>query len=587
MIIDKRLLQLITPPTRRWIGITTLLGWLVTALNVAQIILIGTVIDRVLRNQSPAFWLLPAFVGIILLRAAAVWGGRQASHRAAAQTKLSLRKRLYAHILKLGPSFLGGQRTGALVNTAVEGVEGLEVYFGQYLPQLILGFTIPILLVGFISHLDGLTALVLLIAQLLIPVSLMVIQRRLRAVSGRFWGAANQLSAQFLDSLQGLPTLKMHNRSQAQGEKIREQSEHLRKDTMRLLAINQVSLFFIDWVSTLGTSVVAIGMAAWRFETGMFTFGEAVILVLLSLELARPLTLLGSFFHAGASGVAAAQHIFEVLKIQPQVDETSRPSLPGQFSPSIQFDNVHFSYETEQERRPALHGLTFDVQPGETVALVGASGAGKSSAVSLLFRFYDPQAGEIRLSGIPLKMLPLGWLREQLALVAQDTYLFYGSIADNLRLAKPDATQTEMEAAARAANIHEFIASLPAGYETQVGERGLSLSGGEAQRIAIARALLKNAPIVILDEATSYVDSENEASIRTSLEHLTAQKTVLMIAHRLSTVRNADRILVMEHGRVIEMGTHADLLKREGAYARLVAAQRIAVGEQGAEYEAQ
>lgn len=586
MILDKRLLQLIPPLTRRWICIAAFLGLLITALNVAQITLIGLLIDQVIQNQVPSPWLLPAFLGIIALRATAAWGGNQASHRAAAQTKLSLRQRLYAHILKLGPGFLGGQRTGALVNTAVEGVENLEVYFGSYLPQLVLGLTTPILLIAFISHLDGLAALVLLFGQLLIPVSLMVIQQRFRSVSARYWGTANKLSAQFLDSLQGLTTLKLYNRSQAQGEKIRQQSESLRQDTMRLLAVNQVSLFFIEWVSTLGTSVLAIGLAAWRLATGLLTFGEAVVLVLLSLELARPLALLGSFFHAGASGIAAAQHMFRVLETSPQVYESPQPRLPEQFIPSIQFDDVQFSYETEQERRPALHGLTFNIQPGETVALVGASGAGKSSVASLLFRFFDPQAGEIRLSGIPLKDLPLGWLREQLALVAQDTYLFYGSVADNLRLAKPNAAPAEMEAAARAANIHDLIAALPDGYETQVGERGLSLSGGQAQRIAIARALLKNAPIVILDEATSHVDGENEAVIRDSLEHLTARKTVLVIAHRLSTVRNADRILVIENGRLIEAGTHASLLNQNGAYARLISAQRIATVEQGADHAA-
>ncbi len=579
MLIDKRLLDLITTHARRWIGVAVLLGWLIVILNVVQIALIGGAVDQVFQVIPPPKWLLPVFLGIIALRAAATWVARLASHKAAEQTKLSLRERLYGHILKLGPGYLGGERTGALVNTAVEGIENLEVYFGLYLPQLVLGLTIPILLVIFITTLDWLSALVLLFSQPLIPLSLGVIQRQFRAASNRFWASANKLSAQFLDSLQGLTTLKMFTRSQAQGEAIQAQTEELRQDTMRILAVNQVSLFFIDWVSTLGTTVVAVGMAAWRLDSGVLSFGEALTLVLLSVELARPLMLLGSFFHAGVSGIAAAQRIFSILEIEPAVKGSPQATEPEGFKPEIQFEAVDFAYVEEQEnpkkQRPALHKLNMSIQPGETVALVGPSGAGKSTAINLLYRFFDPQGGEIRLSSIPLKTLPLDWLRAQIALVAQDTYLFFGTVAENLRLAKPDASQSELETAARAAHIHEFIAALPEGYQTQVGERGLTLSGGQAQRIAIARALLKDAPIVVLDEATSHVDAENEAAIQEAIERLTADKTVIIIAHRLSTIRDADRILVMADGQVIETGTHAALIAQNGPYARLVSAQRV------------
>ncbi|HEC35748.1 MAG TPA: thiol reductant ABC exporter subunit CydD, partial [Anaerolineae bacterium] len=570
MGLDKRLFEL-TCGTRRWIAATVALGWLIVALNVAQTVLVGRAIGDALEGQSGLRWLLVAFAVLVPVRAALNWAARLASHRAAAQTKLSLRDRLYEHMLKLGPGFLESERTGALVHTAVEGVEALEVYFGRYLPQFVLGMTIPLLLCACIAMVDWVTAVALLVALPFIPGSLMAIQRKLRMVSERYWASAGRLSAQFLDSLQGLTTLKMFNRSRARAEEIRAQTERFRQDTMRLLAVNLISLFFIDWVSTLGTTVVACGMAAWRLQAGAVTFGQAVTLALLSVELARPLILLGLYFHAGASGVAAAGHIFALLDTQPQVREAPdaarfrrreqaalgcRPTQHRLFQAGahVRFEDVRFAYD--EGERPALDGLSFEILPGETVALVGASGAGKSSVVNLLFRFFDPQEGQIYLDGHRLSDLLPDWLRRQLALVAQDTYLFYGTIAENLRLAKPDATRAELEAAARAANIHDFIASLPEGYETQVGERGLSLSGGQAQRIAIARALLKGAPIVILDEATSQVDAESEAAIQEALGRLTEHKTVLIIAHRLSTVRRASRILVLDEGRVVESGTH-------------------------------
>lgn len=579
----------LTPGVRLWIGAAVLLGLGIFAMNAVQIIVIGQLIDWAFQESPLVWWWLLIFLIVVLLRPIGTWLMRIVSNRITVHINLTLRERFFAHLQKLGPGYVQGERTGALVNTAVEGIGRVGVYFSSHLPQLVLSFTIPLVVVAYVATLDQLTALALLISQPLIPLLLIILSRRFGAVGQRFWEAVGALSAQFLDSLQGLPTLKMFEQGKVYAEVLQVQADKLRWITMDRLFLGLFALFFIEWVSTLGTVVVATGMVTWRLSEGLLTFGTAITIVLLSAELTRPMLSLWSALQAGPEGVSAAKQVVATLQTEPLVADAPEASAPDVCTPHIRLENVRFSYAaslpdstadeasaTSTEGPPALDGLSLEIQPGETVALVGSSGAGKTTIARLLCRFYDPQEGQVSLGSHALPALPLDWLRHQVTLVSQESYLFYGTIADNLRIARPEATPEEMEAAARVADIHETIAALPDGYDTLLGERGTVLSGGQAQRVALARAILKDAPILVLDEATSQVDAETEARIIQALQPRMQDKTVIMIAHRLSTVRNADRILVLEAGKVAEEGTHSSLLEQAGIYANLVAAQRVA-----------
>ncbi len=574
--VNRRLFAL-TRGVRVRIAIAAAFGLGASASGVARLAIQGSAVAMVFQHR-PFSEVLLTLLGVMLLplvRVALTMAKELTSYETAAIMKTRLRRLLYAHLLELGPSYLHKRRTGEVLLNTVECVEQLQTYFGQYLPQLVVASLAPIGIFVFMAILDLPSALIFLVFALLTLFAPIFFRKATAQASRGRRGAFSALAAEFVDAVQGLTTLKIFGQSGARGHVLAEKARDLYRTTMRVLAVNIASGGVGTLCMTLGAAV-ALCWGAVRVSQGTLEIRPLLIVLFLGVEVFRPLRELNQLYHQGLLAMSSAMGMLSLLDDQPDVVDPVRAHSSvlsrDRLEPTIRFEHVSFAYESG--KRPALDDLSFELPAGTTLGLVGPSGAGKSTVVNLLFRFYDPQQGRITIGGRDLREIPLDELRRQIAVVAQDTYLFYGTVTENLRLGKPDATPEEIEAAAKAANAHEFILGLKDGYETIIGERGQKLSGGQRQRIAIARAILKDAPILILDEATSHVDSENEALIQEALERLMRQRTTLVIAHRLSTVAGADRIVVLDRGCKVEEGTHAELLARGGVYARLVAQLR-------------
>ncbi|MBN1148397.1 MAG: thiol reductant ABC exporter subunit CydD [Anaerolineales bacterium] len=585
MNLDRRLLRQ-ARKSYFALALTIALGFGAGVLTVLQAGYLSRVVNRVFlggHSLGQVAGLLASLVGVMLLRALLAWGGEMAANAIAARVKIELRRALVERILAQGPAYARGERSGELSNLALQGIESLDAYFSQYLPGLALAALVPLAILAFVFPLDPLSGIILLLTAPLIPAFMTLIGNAAQALTRRQWVTLSRMSAYFLDVLQGLTTLKILGRSKAQSRVIADVSERFRQATMSVLRVTFLSALALEMIATLSTAVVAVQIGL-RLLYGRLAFEQALFILLLAPEFYLPLRLLGTRFHAGMSGVEAAKRVFEVLGDDRQATEDGRrepddlaipegdaqaPAWGGRSAAEVRFEDVAFAYE---DGRQALRGVSLAIPAGEKVALVGPSGSGKSSIAHLLLRFIRPGAGRITVGGLPLEGIPAQEWRQGVAWVSQNPYLFDDTVAANIRLARPEASLEQVIQAAQAAHAHEFIQALPQGYDTQVGERGARLSGGQAQRIALARAFLKEAWLVVLDEATANLDPEHEALLQESLERLLAGRSALIIAHRLNTVRLAGRVLVLEQGQVVESGTQAELLARGGLYWRMAQA---------------
>ena len=567
MMINKRLIGTVEE-SKKYIAGNVVSQWISLIANIAMMAAIAKMLQHLYEGNAGGRELaLTAIIAVVAIGVRFVCANISAkmSYLSSKMVKKTLRQMIYQKLLRLGSSYKEQANTSEIVQVTVEGVEQLETYFGAYLPQFFYAMLAPLTLFGVLSVVNFPSAVVLLICVPMIPVTIVMIQRWAKKLLSKYWGQYTALGDTFLENLQGLTTTKIYEADAFKHQEMNEQSERFRKITMKVLTMQLNSITIMDLIA-YGGAALGVILATIQLKEGQVDLFGCILIILLAADFFLPMRLLGSFFHIAMNGMAASDKIFRLLDLtEPERKVTSVPT-----ECSIRCCDLRFSYE---EGREILHGINMSFPKGSFTAIVGESGCGKSTISSILMGRNRGYIGEIMVGDIPLSEISEESLMKKFTYISHQSYLFKGTVRENLLMARSDASETALWNVLEQVKLADFLRNED-GLDTLLNENALNLSGGQRQRLALARALLHDSPVYIFDEATSNIDVESENDIMTQIYALAKTKTVILISHRLANVAGADNIYVLDQGNIVEEGNHKALLLQHGVYAKLWNAQQ-------------
>lgn len=562
MMINKRLINVV-PESRRYIAGNVFLQWCSLASNIALMTGIAYFLqglyERTIGRTQTVTMIIVA-VAALLVRFLCTAGASRMSYLSSKAVKRTLREKIYRKLLLLGASYNEQVKTSEVVQVSVEGVEQLETYFGAYLPQFFYAMLAPLTLFIYMCFWSVPSAVVLLVCVPLIPVSIAVVQTWAKKLLSKYWGQYTALGDTFLENLQGLTTLKIYQADEFKNQQMNEEAEKFRKITMKVLTMQLNSITIMDLIA-YGGAAVGVIMAASQYSRGHVTLAGALLIILLAADFFIPMRQLGSYFHIAMNGMAASDKIFNLLDLL----ETDKKTENVPDDCTVVCSRLSFSYDNDRE---ILHGVDLEFPRGGFTAVVGESGCGKSTLANILTGKNGGYSGSVTIGGVELRDICEESLLRNFTYISCQSYLFKGTVRDNLLMGKPDASDGELWAVLERTRLADFLRG-ENGLDTALDEKGANFSGGQCQRLALARALLHDSPVYIFDEATSNIDVESENDIMEEIYALSKTKTVILISHRLANVVGADRIYVLDSGNVAESGTHGELLNNNGQYAVL------------------